>query len=1256
MGKTKTTKKTIVQFEPTHYVGIGASAGGLEALEEFFKTMPKDTGMAFIVVQHLSPDYKSMMVELLSRKTSMPVLQIEDGTTVEANRIYLVPPKKNLEIFHSQLFLNEQVRDAGLNLPIDIFFRSLAIDQKKKAIGIILSGTGSDGTLGARAIKEQGGMVMVQDYTSAKFDGMPKSAISTGLVDYILEAGKMSDALIKYVKHPLVAKTDSSLEPNKEETDFVKILSLIRSHVGEDFSYYKPKTIIRRIEHRISVNQFRDSEEYIQLLLKSKRECEILAKEFLIGVTQFFRDAEAFELFSKDVLPEVFKDHEEKKQIRMWSAACSTGEEAYTVAILCLEYMRRHNINVDLKIFATDVDKDAIKFAGLASYPDSIVSDVPQNLLKSHFIKKRDSYQINDKIRQMVIFSHHNVIADPPFSKIDAIICRNLLIYLKPEVQKKVLGLFQYSLSNGGFLFLGSSESLSEVSEAFETVSSKWKLFRYRKGYPAPLLASLLSVRTAPSNAPLPIVKDLPNMNQQQIQHELYESALNHFAPAGVIVDSNNHIVHFFKDIKRYLNFPQGQASYHLLDLIDPQLSMVVSNMLFRIRKDKNEVYLSKVKFSENGRTTFLNLSAKLVQLKRIKQEFVIVSIAEYQDSRPEPIDDADHRYDFDEQATERIRELERELQYREENLQTTVEELETSNEELQATNEELVSSNEELQSTNEELQSVNEELYTVNSQYQDKINELTTLNNDMSNLLANTQIGTLFLDSQQTIRKFTQEITRIINVLDTDIGRPFTHLTFNCDYQHLYRDVNDVLDTLQIKEVEVKGHDGEWYLLKIQPYRHSDRSIHGVLITQINISALKKATVLNLKLGQAIEQSSLNIVITDIDGNIEYVNHSFYETTGYTVDEVIGQNPRILKSGQHTRAFYRDLWETLSAGKIWKGEFHNRKKNGELYWESALISPLVDDSGQVINYLAVKEDITARKTVEQALAESEEKYRTLFETMTQGVVYQDAKGEIISANPAAQRILGLSLDQMLGRTSIDPRWRAMREDGSNFPGEEHPAMVALRTGEKVQNVIMGVYNPYDNQTSWIKVDAIPHFRPGEDKPYQVYATFDDVTKQKTAEKELNRKNRQVKDQNDELQAANEQINQTNESLGEANARLELSQKKYQMLFNTLKFGFAYHRLIVDADGQPVDYEFIKVNDAFEKLTGLKKEDVIGKTVKTVLPQTEDFWIQTYGRVALNNETYEFEHFSEALNKHFKVNAYSPETGYFVAIFEAIGD
>lgn len=1114
---------TALTNEPTHWVGIGASAGGLEALEDLIKNMPDNTGMTFIVVQHLSPDYKSMMAELLSRKTRMKVLQIEDGMAAEANCIYLIPPRKNLEIFHSRLVLTEQVRDADLNLPIDIFFRSLALDQKKKAIGIVLSGTGSDGALGVRAIKEQGGMVMVQNYATAKFDGMPKSAIATGLVDYVLDADKMSDALVKYVKHPLVANANDAQEMNKEETDFVKILSLIRSQVGVDFSFYKPKTIIRRIEHRISVNQFQNIDEYIQFLLKSKKECEILAKEFLIGVTQFFRDHEAFKILEKDVIPKLFQDYEKRGVIRLWSAGCSTGEEAYSVAILCKEYMERNHIQTDLKIFATDMDKNAIKYAGIAAYPESIISDVSQERLRRFFTRSQGTYWVNDQIRQMVIFSNHNLIANPPFSKIGLVVCRNLLIYLKPEMQKKVLGLFQYSLTKGGYLFLGGSESLSGVSDAFEVINSKWKIFKHRKGQPVPELATLIDMRsrdTTPMRSSLSSFKPSLQTNPHLIQRELYERVSNYFAPAGVIVDDNNMIVHFFKDVKRYFHFPEGQASFNLMDLIDPQLSLVVSNILYRVRKDKTDVIVTKLRFVQDDHRCLLNLEGRPVVLKKVKQEYVILSITQYRDERPALTDEAEHDFDFDEQASERIQELERELQYRDENLQTTVEELETSNEELQATNEELVSSNEELQSTNEELQSVNEELHTVNSQYQEKINELTTLNNDINSLLNNTHIGTLFLDSRLRVRKFTPEITRIINVMEADIGRPFTHLTCNCDYDYLYQDVNEVMDNLNVKEIEIKTNDDEWYLLKIQPNRHSDRSVHGVLLTQVNITALKQ-TEISLK-----------------------------------------ESERKLKEAQKLARL---------------GNWELDIVNNQLTW-------------------------------------SDEVYRIF-----------DLEPQEFAA----------SYDAFLAYVHPDDREkvnRAYKDSLKNKRIYDVVHRLIMKSGE-IKYVNERCYSEYDEKGKAVRSVGI----------------VQDISDLKKAENLVQKQQAKLRSASDEKTEINRMLRNTVE-------KLELSEKKYQRLFNTLSFGFAYHKIITDERGAPVDYEFIDTNTVFEELTGLKKQELVGRTVKQLFPDIEDFWIERYGRVALNGETHQFEHYSKPLDNTFRVKAYSPEKGFFAALFEAVGD
>ncbi|MBN2664316.1 MAG: PAS domain-containing protein [Bacteroidales bacterium] len=1199
MNKSDKSDNKIIN-KPTYYVGIGASAGGLEALEVFFKNMPKNSNTAFIVVQHLSPDYKSMMVELISRRTEMETYQITDGIDVEANKIYLIPPKKNLSLYHGQLFLTEQIKVNNINLPIDIFFRSLAADQKKKAIGIILSGTGSDGTLGIKAIKEQGGLVMVQDFTNAKFDGMPKSALSTGLVDYVLNADQMGDALVKFISHPNVINQEKSII-DKNETDFVKILSLIRSNLSIDFSYYKPKTIVRRIERRISVNQLKDIEEYVQLLLNSKEECEILSREFLIGVTQFFRDIEAFEHLEKLVIPRLFEN--KKNSIRIWSVGCSTGEEAYSLAILCQEYMDKNNINIDLKVFATDLDKEAVRIAGMGIYSESIVADVPDEYLYKYFIKKHESYQINEKIRQMVIFANHNITADPPFSKIDMVTCRNLLIYFKPEVQQKVLNMFQYSLFNGGFMFLGSSESINGVASTFEVINSKWKIFKFIEGATPGVFNNFFSNYGKLKNMNISIPKIEPNLNNNvrySPLNELYEEALTVVSPPGVIIDYENTIVHYLNDVHKYLNFPKGKPNYNFIELIDPQLTLIMSNIIFKSRKEKKEITINKFKYVNDEKVCFLNISAKQINLAKSKNEFVIITIVEEVNTKTENENISD--YNFDDATATRIKELERELQYRDENLQTTIEELETSNEELQATNEELVSSNEELQSTNEELQSVNEELYTVNSQYQEKINELTELNNDINNLLKNTDIGTLFLDSKLIIRKFTNSISKTLNIMDIDLGRPLSHITTKCNYDNFYEDVNKVLNTLVVKEVELKSDNGEWFLMKIQPYRHPDNSIHGITVTQMSISNLKNARTENQKLKQIIDKASIGILISDKNGIIEYVNSEFTKISGYYPEDCISKKVNILNSNFHKREFFEHLWNTILSGKTWNGSIRNAKKSGEIYWENNSISAIKNSKGEIINFIAIKQDITQENLINEKLKIKKTIINQSNKISKSGSWTYNYNDDILIWSDEVYRIF-----------DVEPQ--NFTPTFSNFLKLVHPDDVDLVNNNYKQAIENGLAYQLEHRIITPKNEIKTVIETSEqiieqDGSVISIGVIMDITEQKIHE--------------------NEQ----------------------KMLINTLPVGFAYHKIIYDENNKPVDYEFVNANKIFCKLSKLDYNNIIGKTIKELTPDFDNAWIEKFAEVAATGKQLDFEQYLKTFKKNIKVKAYSPQKNYFAIIFE----
>jgi two-component system, chemotaxis family, CheB/CheR fusion protein len=860
----KPLKETIV-------VGVGASAGGLEALQDFFKNMSEKTGLAFVVIQHLSPDYKSLMDELLARHTRIPIQIAKDGTKVEPDNIYLIPPRKNISIFHSKLFLEDQDKKKGLNLPIDIFFRSLAIEKGRTAIGIILSGTGSDGTLGIKAIKEAGGMIMVQDEKSAKFDGMPRNVISTGLADFIIPPHKMPITLVEFLSHPFVKK-DTDREKTKIESldTFSKILMVLREYGGIDFSNYKENTILRRLERRVTINRFENYEEYYNFLNESEKEKEILNKELLIGVTRFFRDTEAFDSLKKTVFPEIAS----RKSIRIWSAGCSTGEEVYSVAILLNEYIEKHKLDCEIKIFATDIDRSSIEYAGKGFYPDSIVADVDPAYLTKYFAKVDNGYLVNESIRKNIVFAAHNILKDSPFSKLDLMICRNLFIYFKQEVQSRILSLIYYSIKPAGFLFMGSSETLGEMVEGYESLDPKWKIYRYKKGFDGHFIKSISSLK--------PMAIDSPNLVHSRDNHlkgikndDLLEGLAASFLPPSVIVDENDNIIRVINDVSPFLKIQPGKFSQNLFSNLAPEISLFVSAALRNIRRKKTEQFADKIYGYGNEKEKVTVVEGRRIEVD--KKDFFIISFSFDETSAKDiSIEGKPVFANYDDD--DKIAEIEKELQFTKESLQATVEELETSNEELQSSNEELIASNEELQSTNEELQSVNEELYTVNSEFQVKIDELTRLNNDINNLLKNTEVGALYLDRNLCIRKITPIVTEITNVLNSDIGRPFSHITITGRSNPLLNEVEKVAETLQPLSSEIVLND-RTYLTRLRPYRTEFNSVEGILITFYDISYVKEIEedVKHQKelFETILEYSPVAKTLVNSDGKITYINRA---------------------------------------------------------------------------------------------------------------------------------------------------------------------------------------------------------------------------------------------------------------------------------------------------------------------------------------------------------------------------------------------
>ncbi len=872
---------------PFYIVGIGASAGGLEALEAFFDNMPLSDEFAFVIIQHLSPDYKSLMPELLNRHTRFTIHQAEEGMRVQPGCIYLNQPKKNLIIFNDTLFFAPQ--EQGLNLPIDIFLRALAEDRGEKAIGVILSGTGTDGTRGIRAIKEAGGMVMVQDEESAQFDGMPRSALSTGIVDYVLAPERMPEELKSFIAgHYSLAKRGDAHDGPPPEDALAKILAMIRTKTGIDFSFYKPNTIVRRIERRMGINQIETAEQYIRFMESSPNEAHTLFKEILIGVTKFFREPDAFETIKTKVLPEIFKHKKPNDAVRVWVAGCSTGEEAYSLAIVFSEYCEEHNLLNDIKIFSTDIDRDALDFASYGIYPESIVADISMQRLGRYFLKKGDSYQVKPAIREKVIFAYHNILKDPPFARTDLISCRNLLIYLQPPLQKRVLSNFQFSLNPDGFLFLGSSETVGDLSSYFKSVDIKWKILRNQGG------RSRMNVETALAGADLAVRRYdqrkpaiTSHTGRQSVSESLLEQAISRCLPPAVLVDSSRSVVHIFGEVSEYLRLPTGRMNTDVTKMAVKDIGIPLATGLQQTMRSGEDVTYRNIRASLGSRVTNLDMTIRHINVQ--DEDYYMILL----DERPEEKYDESEAEDYSIQAhvQKRINDLEQELQFSKENLQATIEEVETSNEELQATNEELLASNEELQSTNEELQSVNEELLTVNAEYQKKITELTELNDDMDNLMASTEIGTIFFDSDLCVRKFTQPATKIFHLIKSDLGRPITHISHNLEYGEFQEDVERVLRESAPREFEAQNKEGEWFLVRIMPYRTGGKEISGVVVSFVDITA-RKAYQEQLfqqseMLHQVVETSPAATLMVDKDGAIRFVNKELVSLFGRSREEL---------------------------------------------------------------------------------------------------------------------------------------------------------------------------------------------------------------------------------------------------------------------------------------------------------------------------------------------------------------------------------
>ncbi len=852
-GRTKQQRAT----DPVYYVGIGASAGGLDALESFVKKLPPFSGHAFIIVQHLSPDFKSMMPELLARHTKIPIQQITEDIKLEANNIYLAPPRKYVLMAEGKALLVDQMEGRETNFPIDVFFRSLAEDQHNRSIAVILSGTGSDGSRGIQAVKEVGGLVIVQEPSNATFDGMPYSAINTGCADLVINTEVMAEKIMQYTSHPIVSGEKLVLPDDKDHAKHAmnEIYHLLSEKTNIDFSHYKGNTVARRIERRLAINGLNNVNEYYSLLLKNPKELSTLSQDMLIGVTRFFRDNEAFQTLENTVIPEIIRNSGEKDIIRVWCAGCSTGEEAYSIAMIIDEALQNAQLNRTVRIFATDVDGNAIEEAAQGQYSLNIAGDISEERLNNYFIRKDDYFTISPNVRQMVIFAQHNLLKDPPFSNCQLAICRNALIYFQAQAQKRILSMLHFSLNRNGYLFLGSSESLGEMIEYFDAVDERNRIFQKissTKLLVEAIPSGMVDVKKTETKSYASLLAESHHVQKRPNYLPVLEKIIEYYSPPGLILSENQQVLHVFGDISPFTQkLRSGRFNSSVTELIIDSLSVAVSTAINKAKTMASGISYKDIAFTnEIGETACINLRVVFLKSGNLSANYYVLFFEQLNTiAKAELVSDEQNISDI--HSKQLIADLEQALRQNQEDLQISVEELQTTNEELQSSNEELMAANEELQSTNEELQSVNEELYSVNSEYQEKIEAVSQSNTDMDNLINSAEFNFIFLDDALLVRKFSKNVTEDFNLLESDIGRPFHHVSHCFEYPDFIKDITGVIKTEKQKVIRLTNKNNRHKLVKISPYVDEKNKTFGCVIGLTDITHI---THLEQRLDQSLK------------------------------------------------------------------------------------------------------------------------------------------------------------------------------------------------------------------------------------------------------------------------------------------------------------------------------------------------------------------------------------------------------------------
>ena len=1040
---------------PSYIVGVGASAGGLEALERFLKAMPPDSGMAFVVIQHLSPDFKSLMDELLARHTTMEIRRVEAPTEIVRDTVYLLPPRKEMTIIGRTLHVQDRPHDQALSLPINLFFRSLAREVADRAIAVVLSGTGTDGTAGLIDVHDMGGLVLVQSEETAKFTGMPRSAIDTGLADAILAPEEMPATLMAYSRNPAAPLLESRSESGAEPlAGMPLIIERLRDTYGIDFNYYKPATISRRIDRRIAMSNDDNFQRYSERISSDPAELEHLYKDLLIGVTRFFRDPEAFGILQTEIIPEIVAEAGPDEEIRIWVPGCATGEEPYSLAMLFHEHLSVLKRQQTVRIFASDVHRESLQTASEGIYPESSLEELSPDRRARYFTREGRDYRIHSDLRKMLIFSPHNLIKDPPFTKMDLVSCRNLLIYFQPPAQLKALSAFHFALKLQGVLFLGPSEGPGELADEFTVIDRPWKLYRKIRDARLPLdvrLSLAPSLSRASSRMLLPGDLRLSRA---------YESLLNRYVPTGVLLNDQREVLHVFGEADLYLRAPSGRMTQDVLGMVRGDLRIALSSAIQSAAKRSEKIIYRGVRQPgrEGEGDILLNLTVDPLHDKGTNSTYFYVMFEE--ERRLKPIEpEASQQFEADAETYARIQLLEGELQHTRESLQSTVEELETSNEELQSSNEELLAANEELQSTNEELHSVNEELYSVNAEHEQKIRELVEATNDLNNLIRSTEIGTVFLDTNHRIHLYTPVAARIFNLLPQDVGRDIRHITYRVRDDDIVATIDSVSAGRGTHERNVVGPNGRTYLRRVAPYWDENNKAAGVVITFVDITQLLNAER-QLQLSEySVHQASVATLWFDSQGRVIRVNRAGCSLLGYGETELIGRS-------------LRELGPDLPAG-AWDEEWlqnttrESASVEATLQRKDGIVFPVELDMSRVafeghIYGFAFARDITDRKRNEHALRRSEQLYRSTFDVATVGLAHLAPDGRFLKVNQRLCAFLGYTAEELLdlseadlalpedrrlatGRLGLDGevQKRYVRKDGRIVWGQVHGTVIA---------------------------------------------------------------------------------------------------------------------------------------------------------------------------------------------------------------------